>query len=269
MVRIGLVGCGFIGSRLADAIQHRFRGQARLIGLWDTDPAAARRLSVRCRPPVPVADVAALLKKADLVIEAASPRAAAALLPKAISKKKSLLVMSSGGLLGRERLIRQARKRGICLIVPSGALIGLDGVKAAAVGGLRSVTLTTRKPPRSFRGAPGLSARHRAALFRIQKPVLIFRGSARRAAAGFPQNINVAAALALAGLGADRTFVRIIADPSVRSNIHEVTAAGAFGRFFVRTENRAAQENPRTSRLAVDSALSALDQFLGNIRIGT
>lgn len=264
MVRIGLVGCGTIGSKLAEEIQRRFTGIARLIGVHDIHSEKAVRLASRLHPSVPVLSAREIVRRSSLIIEAASPKAVAQLLPQVIRQKKSLMVLSSGGLLSQAGRLRAAAKRGIPVYVPSGAIAGLDGIKAAAVEGLRSVTLTTRKPPKALRGAPGAGK-----LGKLRSPKTIFRGSAARAAKLFPQNINVAATLALAGIGPVRTRVRIIADPGVRANIHEIEARGTFGKLVVRAENRPAPGNPRTSRLAAQSAAALLGQILQPFRVGT
>lgn len=264
MVRIGLVGCGTIGSKLAEEIQRRFTGIARLIGVHDIHSEKAVRLASRLHPPVPVLSAREIVRRSSLVIEAASPKAVAQLLPQTLRQRKALMVLSSGGLLSQASRLRAAAKRGIPVYVPSGAIAGLDGIKAAAIGGLRSVTLTTRKPPKALRGAPGA-----AKLGNPRAPKTIFRGSAARAAKLFPQNINVAATLALAGIGPARTRVRIIADPRVRANVHEIVARGTFGKLLVRTENRASARNPRTSRLAAQSAVAMLEQVLRPVRVGT
>ena len=176
--------------------------------------------------------------------------------------------MSTGGLLRRPQLLRKAAAARIPIYLPSGALVGLDGIKAAAVGTLRSVTLTTRKPPRAFSGAPGVT-RRRIALNRIRTPRLLFEGSAKEAVAAFPQNVNVAATLSLAGIGARRTRVRVIADPTIRENLHDLEAVGSFGKLAVRMENRPSKENPKTSRLAVLSAIATLRQVLTPLKVGT
>ena len=204
--------------------------------------------------------------RSDLVIEAASAQAVGQLLPLVIRRRKSILVMSTGGLLAHRKLLEQAKKAGISVYLPSGALIGLDGIKAAAVGSLKSVTLTTRKPPRALAGAPGVSRRSLSAL---RSPRIIFQGSAAQAVKLFPQNINVAATLALAGIGPRKTRVRIIADPAVRQNSHEVEAVGSFGRMTAKTQNVPARQNPKTSRLAVFSAVATLQQILQPVRVGT
>ena len=256
VVSIGLVGCGSIGRRLAQEIQHRFEGQARLIGIYDRNPKAAESLLRHLGGSIPILTPVKLARRCQLLIEAASAQAVGELLPLAIKHRRSLLVMSTGGLLQHQRLVRKARSLQIPLYVPSGALGGIDAIKAGAIGKLRSVTLTTRKPPKAF-GLKGIAA-----------PRQLFQGSAQQAVKKFPQNINVSATLALAGLGPTRTRVRIVADPTLRHNIHEVVAVGSFGRLTVRTENRPSS-NPKTSELAVLSAAATLRQIFDPIRVGT
>ena len=239
-----------------------------MIGLHDARPAQARRLARSLHPSVPVIPLSTLIRRCDLLIEAASAQAVSELLPLAIRRRRATLILSTGALLREPQLLRSAVRNKTPIYLPSGALAGLDGVKAAAAGRLRSVTLTTRKPPRALAGAPGI-LRRKIHLERLRKPMVVFQGSARRAAAEFPQNINVAATLALAGLGAARTKVKIIADPGIRTNIHEVEAVGDFGRLRARTENTASADNPKTSRLAIQSAAATLRQILQSLKVGT
>ena len=268
MLTIGLVGCGTIGSRLALEIESKFRGVARLIGLYDHHPKAAQLLIHRLRRKVPVLPPKKLISRSDLLIEAASAQAVGELLPHVIAMKKSALLMSTGGLLNHRRLLSRAVALHIPIYLPSGALVGLDGIKGAACAPVHSVTLTTRKHPTAFVGAPEVT-RRKIQLHRIWKPRLLFQGSALQAVRAFPQNINVAATVALAGIGPTRTRVRVIADPTLRANVHEVETVGDFGRMITRTENRPSQENPKTSTLAVLSAIATLRQILQPLRIGT
>lgn len=257
MVNVGLIGCGAIGGRLAQELGRRFKGTARLIGIYDQEMKAAKRLAQRLRPRPPVLPLQTLMARSQLLMEAASPKAVGEILPHVIKHRQSLLVMSAGGLLRNKKLLRQAIAKSIPIYLPSGALVGIDGIKAGAVGKLRSVTLTTRKPPKAL------------ALPKIRKRRLVFQGSALKAVEAFPQNINVAATLALAGVGPRLTRVRIFADPAVRKNIHEVEAVGTFGRCTTRTENRPSRENPKTSQLAVFSAVATLRQIFEPLKIGT
>ena len=239
-----------------------------MIGVTDAKPLQAQRLVHTLHPPVPVLPLNRLIRKCHLLIEAASPQAVQELLPQAIRQKRPLLILSTGGLLRNAKWIREAIRRKVPIYLPSGALVGLDGIKAAAIGRLRSVTLTTRKPPRALSTAPWVRQR-KIRIQRLRRPRLLFQGSALQAASRFPQNINVAATLALAGIGPTRTRVRIIADPRIRTNIHEVEAIGSFGRLFTRTENRASPRNPRTSQLAVQSAVATLRQIVQPLKVGT
>ena len=239
-----------------------------MIGVHDNQPGAARRLARSLHPRVPVLTPSLLARRCDLLMEAASAQAVGELLPLAVRHRKAMLVLSSGGLLANLKWLRRARARRVPVYVPSGALAGLDAVKAAAAGGLRSVTLTTRKPPRSLLEAPGIR-RRRIRLEGLRRPRIVYDGPASRAVREFPQNINVAATLSLAGLGARRTRVRVIADPHARTNIHEVEAVGRFGRLRARTENRPSRANPRTSQLAVQSAVATLRQLVDPLRVGT
>ncbi len=268
MIAIGLVGCGNIGSQLAHEIQRNFRGTARLIGVTDVQPQQAQRLARTLHPSVPVLSLKQLIRRCDFLIEAASAQAVEEILPLAIRHRKPTLILSTGALLRNLRWVRQMIQRKVPLYLPSGALVGLDGIKAAAIGRLRSVILTTRKPARALATAPWVMQR-KIRLKRLRRPRLLFRGSALQAAAGFPQNINVAATLALAGIGPARTQVRIIADPRIRTNIHEVEAVGSFGRLLTRTENWASRRNPRTSQLAVQSAIATLRQIVQPLKVGT
>ncbi|MBI3323533.1 MAG: aspartate dehydrogenase [Candidatus Omnitrophica bacterium] len=268
MLRIGIVGCGAIGSQLAREIQRRFARTARLIGVHDIHIEKARKLGSSLHPRVPALGAGEIVRRSSLILEAASPGAVEQFLPETVRRRKSTLILSSGGLLTQGRWLRRAAAQGVPVYVPSGAILGLDGIRAAAVGRLKSVTLTTRKPPRAFRGAPGL-ARRKIRPEQIRAPRVLFQGSAGRAAALFPQNINVAATLALAGIGPKRTRVRIIADPRARANIHEIEATGDFGKLFIRAQNRASARNPKTSQLAIQSAVVLLGQILRPVRIGS
>jgi len=167
-------------------------------------------------------------------------------------------VMSVGALIADPELPERFRKLGRRLHTPSGAVAGLDGLRAAAVlGGLKRVTLTTRKPPRGLAGAPYFKQR-KLDPFTLTEAVTVFSGTARRAIQLFPQNVNIAAAVSLAGLGPDRTRVQVVADPQAKRNTHTLTAEGDFGRLTVVIENRPSPENPKTSLLAGLSALALI-----------
>ena len=176
--------------------------------------------------------------------------------------------MSVGGLLLKTSWRALARRSRGRVYIPSGALAGLDGVKAMAVGRIRHVRLTTRKPPRALASAPGLR-RRRIRLERLRRPLVVFDGTPRDVVRAFPQNTNIAAALTLAaGVSAARPRIRIIADPSVRRNIHELEVESDCGRIQCRVESRPSV-NPKTSELAVRSAIATLGRLFQAVHIGT
>ena len=268
MVRVGLVGCGTIGSQLAFALERRYNRWARLVALHDRDPARAAALQQQLRTPPPVRSLASLIHHAQLIVEAASADIALDVVRRALRAHKDVLVMSVGGLLPRQRwqpLVRRSRGR---VYLPSGALVGLDGVKAMALGRVRRVALTSRKPPQALREAAYVRRRG-IRLESLRAPRLIFEGSAEAAVKAFPQNVNVAATLTLAsGLSGRAVRVNIVADPTIRRNRHEIEIEGDCGRLQAQVESRPSR-NPKTSELAIRSAIAMLGRILEPVMIGT
>lgn len=271
VLRIGIVGCGAIGTSLAKIIVRDFCGQARLAAVHDDDRQRSRMVAQkfignsRCA----VADLKALIAKCDLVIESASARSSYEIASAVLSAGKDIMIMSVGGVAGRfGALTKLAAKHGAGIYIPSGAICGIDALKAARIGRIRSVTLTTRKPPHSFRSVPYVAAK-KIDLDAIRKDTVLFSGTAEQAMKHFPQNINVAGILSLAGIGLRRTRVCIVASPTARRNSHEIAVESAAGTIFTRTENVIHPDNPKTSYLAVLSAAGLIRQILGPAHIGT
>jgi aspartate dehydrogenase len=176
--------------------------------------------------------------------------------------------LSVGTLLNHMHLIERAKATGARIIVPTGALVGLDAVRAVAEGVIESVRITTRKPPAGLAGAPllvakGLSVDH------LTAPLLVFEGSAREAIAGFPANVNVAVALALAGIGPDRTRVAIWADPSVTRNTHTIDVVSDTSNFTMTIAGLPSLETPATGRVVPLSVIAALRRLTSPLVIGT
>ena len=268
MVRVGLVGCGTIGSRLALALQRNYPNAARITVLHDVDQTRAQALSARLTAKPPLVSLPVLIRKSQLVIEAASADVAGRVVRAALRANRDVFVMSVGGLVRDRAWQRLARRSSGKVYIPSGALAGLDGVKAMAVGRITRLSLTTRKPPRALAEAPYVRARQ-IRLHRLTRPRLLFEGSARRVVQAFPQNTNVAAALTLAaGEAGARARIRVIADPTIRSNVHELDIQGDCGRIHCRMESRPSA-NPKTSELAVRSAVATLGRLFDPILIGT
>ncbi len=274
-LRIGIVGCGAIGGSLARIIREEFGGKMRVSALFDlraeNASALARNLKLAVKTAV-ARDLKTLIKASDLVVEAASAPASYDIALKCLKAGRSVMVMSVGGIVeGAERLMLEAGRSGARIFVPSGALAGIDALKAAAgarSARLKSVTLTTIKNPASFSGVDYLSRRgiDPAA---IRKDTVLFDGRADEAVRCFPQNINVAAVLSLAGLGARATGVRIIASPSAKKNIHEVRIESEAAVITSRTENVPHPQNRKTSYLAVLAAAAVLRQMVRPVSVGT
>ncbi len=170
-------------------------------------------------------------------------------------------------MLRHPELVALAKENGGQIIVPTGALIGFDAVSAAAEGEIHSVTMITRKPVNGLMGAPYL-ARNKIDISNLAEPLCVFRGSAREAAMGFPENVNVAAALSLAGIGPDRTTIEIWADPNVKRNMHRVVVEADSARFEMAIEN-VPSENPKTGRITALSVLALLRKMVSPLRVGT
>lgn len=267
-LRIGIVGCGAIGTELARSIQTRFFDQASLEALCDIKPEQAKKLADQLKYIPQILPLKELVEKVDLVIEAASLETVPQVLNLAIEKGRDVMVMSVGGLLGREDYFEQAKKKGVHIYVPSGAVGGMDAIKAAHLGDIKRVLLVTTKPPSSYEGAPYVASR-KINLNSIEEDTVLFEGPADEAVKGFPRNINVSAILSLCGIGSKKTQVRVVASPSSKWNSHEITVEGTFGKFTARADNYPLPSNPKTSALSPLSAIAMLKGILSNIKIGT
>jgi aspartate dehydrogenase len=258
-----------MGAVLARHLVEHWAGQAQWIGFCDYSRARAAQLASTLGQKVPIKSLSDLVDDADWIVEAASPQAASDCLEACLAKKKNLVVMSASGILPHPALLQEASRVGMRLLVPSGAIAGLDAIKAARLGDIQEVQITTTKPPRSLRGAPYLDL-HRIDVDSIREKRIIFEGNAEEAGKGFPANINVAAALALvSGMGAARTKVKIIADPSIQQNVHQIYLRGSTGTITTSVENVPSVDNPKTSAIAVLAACATLDDIFSGVRVGT
>lgn len=267
-LKIGIIGCGAIGSKLAKVIDAELKDKATIVGLCDIIKEKVKKLSLVLNSKPKSRELLDLIKKSDLVIEAASAKVSGYILRKAIDFKKDVMLMSIGGLLGKERLFKIAQKKGITVYLPSGAICGVDAVKAAKGGKIKSARLITRKPPRALEGAYYI-VKNKINLKKIKGEKILFDGNATDAVKAFPENINVAALLSLVGIGADKTRVRIITSPLYKRNSHQIEVEGDFGKITTKTENVPSPDNPKTSYLAILSAITTLKQILSSVRMGT
>ncbi len=261
-MRIGLIGCGAIGTELAKFIDKN-KG-LRLIALADIDETKINNLKKELKNNQPeILDISSLIEKSDLIIEAASGKAANELLNKVIDKEKKVMFMSTGGLINSLELLKNSKAE---IYLPSGAIAGLDGIKSASIGKIKSITLTTTKNSKGLEEAPYITENN-INLNEIAKKTVIFKGSVEEAVKGFPKNINVAATLSLSS-NFKKLKIKIVVDPKARTNIHEIKVKGEAGVIKTKTENIPSPINPKTSYLAVLSAISTLKQITEKVRIG-
>jgi aspartate dehydrogenase len=267
--RIGVIGCGAIGREICKAIDDGII-QAELSAVFDHNTEKVEDLvaSLRCRPKI--ASLEEMLPLVDLVVESASQAAVREIAFKSLEAGRSIMVMSVGALADSSLLYELsslARKNNCRIYVPSGALAGIDGVRSASMAPITSVVLTTSKPHAGLRGAPYVI--EKKINLDVKAPTLIFEGAAREAVKAFPENVNVASTLGIAGIGFDKTLVRIIVDPSLKRNVHEITVEGAFGKLQARVENVPSPANPKTSYLAALSAIATLKKIAEPVQVGT
>lgn len=263
---VGIVGCGAIGKALIKAVQDG-KLSVRIAGVTSRAETKALEFLAGLGEPAKYLPLDDLIAAADLIVEAAGGHVVAKLAEKVFAAGKDLMVISVGALLDHPEVIDKSRQTGCRLYVPSGAIAGLDGVKSACVGEVSRVTITTRKPPEGLEGAPYL-VRHGIQMAGLKDEIEIFSGSAREACQGFPANVNVSAAVSLAGMGPDKTRVRILAVPGLKRNCHDIEVEGEFGRLQVRIEN-VPSENPRTGKLTALSIIRSVQDVVDSVRIGT
>jgi aspartate dehydrogenase len=265
--RVAIAGFGAIGKVVAERLDRGLEGLT-LAAVSARDTARAAGAMAGFARPVPVLPLARLGEEAEIVVECAPAALLREIAQPALAHGRLVMVLSCGALIDNFDLVDLARRHGGRILVPSGALLGLDAVVAAAEGTISRVHMVTRKPPKGLAGAPYLEA-NAIAVTGLSEPKRVFTGSARDAARGFPANVNVAAALALAGIGPDRTTIEIWADPSLTRNIHRIEVEADAARFTMQIENVPSAENPRTGRLTALSVVAALKKLSAPLAVGT
>jgi aspartate dehydrogenase len=265
--RVGIAGLGAIGLEVARRLEAGIDGLI-LTAVAVRDVEKARRAIARIGDGVVAVAPEALAEHCDIVVEGLPPALFRPVAETAIAAGRIFMPLSVGQLLEHWDLVERAKITGARILVPTGALIGLDAVRAAAEGDIRSVVMVTRKPPGGLEGAPYLRERGMT-LAGINEARMIFDGTARDGARGFPANVNVAAALSLAGIGPDRTRLQIWADPAVTRNTHRIEVDADTAHFSMMIENVPSVENPRTGRITALSAVAALRGLTATLKVGT
>lgn len=263
---VAIAGLGAIGLPLAQALDAGVQGLT-LVAVAVRDRAKAEATLAGFRAPPRLVEIPALAQ-ADIVVEATPAAVFEPIAQAAIEAGRIFVPASVGALLPRMHLIQRAAETGARIVVPTGALLGLDAVRAAAEGTVTSISIETRKPPAGLAGAPYLE-QHGIQVLGLTEPRCVFRGNALDAAAGFPANVNVAAALALAGVGPQRTQVEIWADPGVTRNTHTIRVEADAARFTMTVENVPSETNPRTGKLTPLSVLACLRGLVSTLKVGS
>ncbi len=264
---VGIGSFGTIGRQVAGVLD---RGEIPGLSLGlvsaNDKPRAAERMAA-LETPVPIVGLAELAA-CDVVLECAPAEVFEEVAVAAIEAGKIFIPTSVGALLPRMHLVDRAKETGARIIVPTGALLGLDAVRAAAEGTIHSVTMVTRKPPGGLKGAPHLE-KNNISVDGLNEPKLVFEGSAREGAIGFPANVNVAAALSLAGIGPDETSLQIWADPTVDRNTHHIEVESDSARFALDIATIPTEENPKTGKITALSVIACLRSLTQTLKVGT
>jgi aspartate dehydrogenase len=268
VVNICVIGCGAIGTTIARAVEPM--SEINIVYLTDRSKECATRLQEKMTKVRYVPDIVPILNDIKLVVEAASQDAARYYVPLALSAGVDVLIMSVGVFRDEEfqkDAFRLAKRKSAKIYIPSGAIGGIDALGAASLEQIDEVTLTTTKPPSAFGPNPYLESKGIVAS-ELRERTELFYGTAREAVKHFPQNINVAATISIAGIGFEKTRIRIMCDPQVQTNEHHLKAKGKFGELDVVTRNVPSPRNPKTSYLAALSAISAIRKITGTVWVG-
>ena len=266
-LRIGIAGLGAIGMAVARRLDAGIDGLA-LVAVAARDLARARARVADFRAPPEVCAAPRLAEHAEVVVECAPAAAFRAIAEPVLAAGRTLVPASVGQLLAHPDLVELGRRSGARIVVPTGALLGLDAVRAAAEGEITAVTMVTRKPPASLAGAPFL-AEAGISLDGLTAPLKVFAGSAGEGARGFPANVNVAAALSLAGIGPERTRLEVWADPALSRNVHHIEVEADSARFSMTIENVPSADNPRTGRITALSIVALLRRLVSPLTVGS
>ncbi len=268
-MKVGIIGCGFIGNTLANAIED-LEEITKLI-LFDHSISCSESLAAGLTKATAVVCVEDLIAGSELVIEAASQHAVIENAQNVLDHGRDLMIMSIGALVDDalwQSLQESAKKNGCRIFLPSGAICGIDGLKSASVAGIDEIAIETTKPPKGLEEVRYIT-KQGIDFNKLKEPLTIFNGPAREAVKHFPKNVNIAACASLAGLGFDHTEIKIIVDPAATRNQHKLICRGRFGEFSCVIKNMPSITNPKTSYLAALSAIATIKKIVGGVWIGT
>ena len=267
-MRIGVAGIGAVGAEVARSLDRGDVPGCRLDGVAARTFERAAELNDTLQHPVPALDFAALADQSDCVVEALPPALFGDLAELVLRAGKHLIVLSASQILGRDDLISLAEENRGRILVASGAMLGLDALNAVNIGKIHTVKIVTRKPVDSLVKAPFV-ARSGIDLTALREPMQVIAGSVTEVAREFPANVNVAAAISLAGLGPGKTRMEVWADPSLKRNTHMVEVTSDSSDFTMSIQNRPSAENPATGIITARSVIALLRRFHATLQVGT
>lgn len=266
-MKVGIAGFGTIGRPVARALDAGIEG-LELEAICARDRDKARRNMVGLSREVPLRTSAELTETCDVIVECVPKAAFMEIAEPALRAGRLFVTVSGAGILAHPEVVDLAREHGARIILATGALLGLDAVRAAAEGDIREVRMITRKPPKSLKGAPYL-IEHGIGIDNLTEALKVFEGSAREGARGFPANVNVAAALGLAGVGPDATRLEIWADPAIDRNTHSIEVDADSAHLSMTIRNVPSEENPGTGKITALSVIACLRGLVSPLKVGT
>jgi len=266
--KLGVVGLGAIGMKVASLVDEGRLPGLSLTGIWSGSREKTLRAAASLSSQPATLEPREMAYACDIIVECAPTDAFPGIARPVIEARRTLVTVSGAAVLANPELIELAKTRGARIILATGALLGLDALRAAAEGHIHSVSIVTRKPPISLTGAPYLTERG-VDVIALKEPKRVFTGTAEEGAAGFPSSVNVAAAVGLAGIGAKLTQLEIWADPSLDRNTHVIRVDSDSSRFEMQIENIPSNENPRTGKITALSVIAALRGELASFRVGS
>jgi len=267
MLSVGIIGLGTIGNVVAKALDDGIGGMrlaAIASGRRDKAIASIAKLSEQ----VDLLTIDEVAERCDIIVDCAPKAVFRELAMATLSRGRILVTVSGAGILANEDIEDVARQNGGRLILATGALLGLDAVRAAAEGTIHSVRMITRKPPNALRDAPHIIDNN-ISLDRLNGAIQVFEGSAREGAKAFPANVNVAAALGLAGIGADATQLEVWADPHLDRNTHSIEVDADSAKFTLQIENVQSESNPGTGKITALSVIACLRGMTAPMKVGS
>lgn len=271
-MRVGIIGGGSIARLFLEHIRRGDLGDAQVVAIAGrSDASRGRSLAQEYGVAFVTGSEELVAQRPDVVVEAASHEAVRDYAEGLLKQGIAVIVLSAGALCDdalRARLERAAHESGALLYVPSGGIAGLDALKAACIAGVDEVTIAVTKPAAAWKGIAYVE-KLGVDLDRLREPYVLFEGTAREGVPHFPANVNIAAVLSMAGIGFDRTRLKVVADPALKYNTHYIDIKGKSGNISIKLENVPAPDNPKTAWLACYSALAALKLVKSPVRYGT